>query len=165
MELLCLSPDGSYTLVPAQHIEEQLHKIVESSPTKTQYSVGVLTTEHRDTWYNARERLITGIHNGKCASLGYFKIDIPPIDPQNKSSIDAIESAMFIFCLDSSLPGVNYQSPATTDDLSIASARSLHGNGSAESSCNRWFDQTNQVCCKIIYYIMYICLYIFGKNF
>jgi len=53
-------PDGSYTLVPAQHIEEQLHKIVESSPTKAQHPVGVLTSEHRDTWYNARERLLTG---------------------------------------------------------------------------------------------------------
>ena len=60
--MLSLLPDGSYTLVPAQHIEEQLHKIMESSPTKAQYPVGVLTTEHRDTWYNARERLLTGMH-------------------------------------------------------------------------------------------------------
>ena len=54
-------PDGSYALVPAQHIEEQLHKIVESSPTKAQHPVGVLTSENRDTWHDARERLIAGI--------------------------------------------------------------------------------------------------------
>ena len=62
MDILSLLPDGSYTLVPAQHIKEQLHKIVESSPTKAQHPVGVLTSEHRDTWYNARERLIVGIN-------------------------------------------------------------------------------------------------------
>ena len=60
--MLSLLPDGSYILVPAQHIEEQLHKIVESSPTKAQHPVGVLTSEHRETWYNARERLLTGMH-------------------------------------------------------------------------------------------------------
>ena len=52
---------------------------------------------------------------------------------------------MFMFCLDSPLPGVNPQSSVTAKDLSIASERSLHGNGSPNSSCNRWFDQTNQV--------------------
>ena len=60
LDILSLLSDGSYALVPAQHIEEQLHKIVESSPTKAQHPVGVLTSEHRDTWYNARERLIQG---------------------------------------------------------------------------------------------------------
>ena len=47
--------------MPAQYIEEQLHKIVENSPTKAQHPVGVLTSEHRDTWYSARERLIKGM--------------------------------------------------------------------------------------------------------
>ena len=61
MDILSSLSDGSYVLVPAQHIEEQLHKIVESSPTKPQHPVGVLTTEHRDTWYNARERLVEGM--------------------------------------------------------------------------------------------------------
>lgn len=58
---------------------------------------------------------------------------------------------MFVFCLDSPLPGVNTQSSPTANDLSTASARALHGNGSANSSCNRWFDQTNQVVTVILY--------------
>ena len=66
LEILCLLPDGSYGLVPAQHIGEQLHKIIESSPTKAEHPVGVLTAEQRDTWYTAREQLITGRYNGKC---------------------------------------------------------------------------------------------------
>ena len=66
-------------------------------------------------------------------------------DPQNKSSINKIESAMFVACLDSCLPGLNSESPVTSNDLCIASTRSLHGNGSANSSCNRWFDQITQV--------------------
>ena len=58
--MLCQLSDGSYGLVPAQHIEEQLHNIVNSASVKAQYPVGVLTSEHRDTWYQARKRLITG---------------------------------------------------------------------------------------------------------
>jgi len=52
--------DGSYALVPAKHIEEQLHKIMNNSLHKAQHPVGVLTTEHRDTWYKARQRLMAG---------------------------------------------------------------------------------------------------------
>jgi len=61
LEVLVPLPDGSYTLVPAQHIEDQLHKIMENSITKAKHPVGVLTSEHRDTWYNARERLLIGM--------------------------------------------------------------------------------------------------------
>ena len=132
-------PDGSYTFVPAQHIEDQLHKIIKGSPTKAQHPVGVLTTEHRDTWYSAREQLITGSHNVRCCKHKLLIYSLS--DPQNKSNIDIIESAMFVVCLDSPLPEIN----SVTNDLCIASTRSLHGNGSANSSCNRWFDQTNQV--------------------
>ena len=81
-------------------------------------------------------------------------------DPQNKSNIDLIESAIFVFCLDTPLPGVNSQKPPTAGDLTIASARALHGSGSAYSSCNRWFDHTNQVAavkCYACIVIIVVC--------
>ncbi|XP_065917320.1 carnitine O-acetyltransferase-like isoform X2 [Dysidea avara] len=125
LDILCQLSDGSYGLVPAQHIEEQLHSIVNSTPVRAQYPLGVLTSEHRDTWYQARERLLT--------------------DPVNSNSLDVIERAQFIISLDSAHPGIDPHSPTTVDEMSIMSGRCLHGNGSAHDSCNRWFDHALQL--------------------
>ncbi|XP_065916864.1 carnitine O-acetyltransferase-like isoform X2 [Dysidea avara] len=121
LDVLWKLPDGSYTFVPVHHIEKELHQIVNSSPAKPQHPVGVLTTEHRDTWYKAKERLMK--------------------DAVNKNNIDVIERGQFLLCLDPSHPGVVVHSDERADALSIVSSRSLHGNGTADSSCNRWFDQ------------------------
>ncbi|XP_065916399.1 carnitine O-acetyltransferase-like isoform X2 [Dysidea avara] len=119
LEILGKLSNGSFALVPAKHIEEQLHKIVNSSLHKAQHSVGVLTSEHRDTWYKARQRLM--------------------IDAVNKNSLDMIERAQFLLCLD---PGITHDG---SNALNVASNRGLHGNGTADSSCNRWFDHTIQI--------------------
>ena len=74
------------------------------------------------------------------------------IDPVNQSSLDAIESAQGVFCLD--------KASASDTDSSQAHPRSiywdsyktwlanrfLHGNGTGKNSCNRWFDHAMQVC-------------------
>ena len=52
----CLAP------APGSHIVEELHRILRAAPTPAEYLVGILTTEHRDTWHQARERLRKGIH-------------------------------------------------------------------------------------------------------
>ena len=44
-------------------------------------SIGILTTENRDVWAKAREHLLS-------------------INPDNSHSIDAIDSALFVVCLD-----------------------------------------------------------------
>ena len=49
-----------------------------------------------------------------------------------------IERAQYVFCLDPSLPGVAGHSVERA--MSVASSRNFHGNGTADSSCNRWFD-------------------------
>jgi len=48
-------------------------------------SVGVLTTENRDVWTDAREILLSA-------------------DPKNKKAMEAIESASFVVCLDDASP-------------------------------------------------------------
>ncbi|KAB5535250.1 carnitine O-acetyltransferase-like protein [Coniochaeta sp. 2T2.1] len=48
-------------------------------------SVGVLTTENRDVWTDAREILLSA-------------------DPKNKKAMEAIESASFVVCLDDAAP-------------------------------------------------------------
>jgi len=62
LDVLVKLPDGSYTFVPVHHIEKELHQIVNSSTSKPQHPVGVLSAEHRDSWYHARERLMKGIY-------------------------------------------------------------------------------------------------------
>ena len=68
----------------------------------------------------------------------------------NKNNIDVIERGQFLLCLDPSHPGVVVHSDERADALSIVSSRSLHGNGTADSSCNRWFDQGIQVSYDLI---------------
>ena len=53
-----------------------------------------------------------------------------------------IERAQFIACLDPAYP---IKSPDFAEQLGFMSNRGLHGNGSNECSCNRWFDQAIQV--------------------
>ena len=62
LDVLTKLADGSYALVPAHHIEKQLVQIVENSSSKPRHPVGILTTEHRHTWYKARERLMKGTY-------------------------------------------------------------------------------------------------------
>lgn len=63
-------------------------------------------------------------------------------DKTNKASMEAIQRAIFVLCLD--------QSVGTHEDFaeerSIAARAMLHGGGSETNSGNRWFDKTLQVC-------------------
>jgi len=67
------------------------------------------------------------------------------VDPMNKATLDIIERAQFILHLDPAHPGVDPESPVTAKQLGIVSNRFIHGNSSAECSCNRWYDHGIQV--------------------
>ena len=53
-------PDGTLAVAPSDHIVQQLHNIFKMSSDPSKYPVGVLTSDHRDTWAKSRERLIAG---------------------------------------------------------------------------------------------------------
>ena len=93
-------------------IEAELAHILSLGAEKVaaDQAVGVLTTMNRDKWAQARYTLLQ-------------------IDPQNKASLDTIESALFALCLDDF-------SPDTLDERFRAI---LHGNGR-----DRWFDKSFQ---------------------
>ena len=77
-----------------------------------------------------------------------LKCTISSLDPQNKRSLDVIETAQLAFCLDSAHPHVSSLGPqADFQDphYSIVANRVLHGNGSIHNSCNRWNDSSVQV--------------------
>ena len=47
-------------LAPPTHIMNELYKILTETTERCRYPIGVLTTEHRDTWYQARKKLEQG---------------------------------------------------------------------------------------------------------
>ena len=62
-------------------------------------------------------------------------------DPLNAGSLREIESAMFALCLDKPHPQVpSPPSPIRDSHAEILGKRALHGNGTHQNSCNRWFD-------------------------
>ncbi|KAJ3130666.1 Carnitine O-acetyltransferase mitochondrial, partial [Irineochytrium annulatum] len=82
-------------------IEQQIQRIYQMAGEEPEeYPVGLLTTEHRDTWTKQRETLLAA-------------------SPVNQASLDRIETAAFAVCLDDS-------KPVTVDQLSRAC---WHGDG------------------------------------
>ncbi|TPX60759.1 hypothetical protein SpCBS45565_g07413 [Spizellomyces sp. 'palustris'] len=100
-------PDGRQ--LSTAEIERQIKAIYDQAGDKAAPSIGVLTSEHRDIWTKTREELVQS--------------------PKNRASLDIIERAAFVVCLDDS-------SPVTRDEASRAC---WHGDGR-----NRFFDKPLQ---------------------
>ncbi|KAM6954457.1 carnitine O-acetyltransferase [Aplochiton taeniatus] len=109
--------DGSPLTV--DQIYMQLEKIWNSSLQTNKEPIGILTSQHRNTWGKAYNNLIK--------------------DKTNKESVRAIQNSIFTVCLDAPMPRVS-------DQLyqSRVAAQMLHGGGSRWNSGNRWFDKTLQ---------------------
>ncbi|XP_061117976.1 carnitine O-acetyltransferase-like isoform X1 [Conger conger] len=97
----------------------QLEKIWNSSLQTNKEPIGILTSQHRNTWGKAYNTLIK--------------------DKVNKESVRAIQKSIITVCLDAPMPRVS-------DELyrSRAAIQMLHGGGSRWNSGNRWFDKTLQ---------------------
>ncbi|KAM6895269.1 carnitine O-acetyltransferase-like [Xenentodon cancila] len=97
----------------------QLRRICDASQDTTVEPVGILTTQHRDSWGEAYLNLIK--------------------DKTNKESATAIQRSIFVLCLDAAMP-------VMADELhqSCTAIQMLHGGGSQWNSGNRWFDKTLQ---------------------
>ncbi|KAF2101838.1 carnitine O-acetyltransferase [Rhizodiscina lignyota] len=89
-------------------LEHQFRRVYEKAEHST--PIGILTSQNRDQWADARERLLAA-------------------NPANATSLETIESASFIVCLDDA-------SPITLEERAH---QYWHGNGS-----NRWFDKPLQ---------------------
>ncbi|XP_077162991.1 carnitine O-acetyltransferase isoform X3 [Paroedura picta] len=116
-ELDVYSSDGSP--LTTDQIFLQLEKIWNTSLQTNKEPIGILTTNHRNSWAKAYNNLIK--------------------DKTNKESVRCIEKSIFTVCLDAPMPRVS-------DDIykSRVAAQMLHGGGSRWNSGNRWFDKTLQ---------------------
>uniref|UniRef100_A0A672ZK42 Zgc:154046 n=1 Tax=Sphaeramia orbicularis TaxID=375764 RepID=A0A672ZK42_9TELE len=107
------------TPLTVDQIYMQLEKIWNSSLQTNKEPIGILTSQHRNTWGKAYNNLIK--------------------DKTNKESVRAIQKSIFTVCLDAPMPRVS-------DELyqSRVAAQMLHGGGARWNSGNRWFDKTLQ---------------------
>jgi len=116
-------------ILSPEEILSQLNRIVELTSGLSGIPVGLLTSDNRDTWAKAYERLKK--------------------DPTNVESLKIIEESLFILSIDRpnrslSLPR-DKTDPAIEDiELSerqtMAALQMMHGNKT--NSGNRWFDKT-----------------------
>lgn len=101
-------------------IKEDAQKTDELSAASQ--AVGVLTTEHRANWAKLRAKLIV----------------------DNKDTLDIIDRALFLVCLDNTAP----------PDAAGFAATALHGtygihNGVQTGTCmNRWYDKLQLIVCE-----------------
>ncbi|KAL4629625.1 carnitine O-acetyltransferase-like isoform X1 [Arapaima gigas] len=100
-------------------IHAQLCRIRSQSWKTDKEPMGILTSEHRNTWGQAYNRLLR--------------------DKINKESVRAIERGIFTLCLDSPVMRVSDEKYS-----SRMAAQMLHGGGTYSNSGNRWFDKTLQ---------------------
>uniref|UniRef100_A0A8C9U4L4 Carnitine O-acetyltransferase n=1 Tax=Scleropages formosus TaxID=113540 RepID=A0A8C9U4L4_SCLFO len=107
------------TPLTVDQIYMQLEKIWNSSLQTNKEPIGILTSQHRNTWGKAYANLIK--------------------DKTNKESVRAIQKSIFIVCLDAPMP-------RASDEMyrSRVAVQMLHGGGSRWNSGNRWFDKTLQ---------------------
>ncbi|WFD36414.1 carnitine O-acetyltransferase [Malassezia cuniculi] len=86
-------------------------------------AVGVLSTEQRRTWYHLRSAL--------------------EIDPQNHAFLRIIDSALFVLCLDDTVP----QNASELTKNMLCGTYSIQDDVQVGTCLNRWYDKLQIIVC------------------
>ncbi|XP_045510869.1 carnitine O-acetyltransferase-like isoform X1 [Colias croceus] len=105
-----------------EQIVKGLKKIIDSSQSRTDDAIGVLTSENRDTWAKAYELLSK--------------------DETNRNSLADVERSIAVLCLDGAA-GL-WQCAGGDERRTLAAKHTIHGDGANANGGNRWFDKTVQ---------------------
>lgn len=150
--------NSDHTPLTVDQIHMQLEKIWNSSLQTNKEPIGILTSQHRNTWGKAYNNLIKGeqriaitlVDLGFILFLFYCTSERKhsilmcfltfSSDKTNKESVRSIQKSIFTVCLDAPMLRVSDEMY-----LSRGAAQMLHGGGARWNSGNRWFDKTLQV--------------------
>ncbi|KJH49406.1 Choline/Carnitine O-acyltransferase, partial [Dictyocaulus viviparus] len=105
--------------LPLSTLKTLFKEIVERSPQRLDYSVGIVSSDNRDKWAEIYEQL--------------------KAHPSNSINLSCIEDALFAVCLDQ-----EFEALEDDEEKDEFAKQCLHGGGSKSNSCNRWFDKTLQ---------------------
>jgi hypothetical protein len=78
LNLIYECPDGTFALAPPNYIVNQLLSIMEAAPDTCEHPVGFLTSEHRDSWYETRKKLIRGQETLSLSLPLSLSLSLPP---------------------------------------------------------------------------------------
>lgn len=125
-EFYVLNVFNGSQLLSEGELVTQMEKIINNSEPSLE-AVGVLTSANRTVWARQRKRLLK--------------------DHLNKASLEALERAIFVLCLDKP-PPYSTQAPSVMEmpTSSVTARQCLHGDGTSYNSANRWFDKIIQIC-------------------
>uniref|UniRef100_A0A0N5AN78 Carn_acyltransf domain-containing protein n=1 Tax=Syphacia muris TaxID=451379 RepID=A0A0N5AN78_9BILA len=110
--------DSNGRIRSINQLKNELNTVIyPKSEEAVEFPVSMLTAADRDVWADAYKSL-------KELNPGSFK---------------AVEDSLFVLCLDREANGFYGVS-----ELDLQAMQCLHGGGSQNNSCNRWFDKTLQ---------------------
>lgn len=92
-----------------------------------------------------------------CIPVAWLNTMYTSTDPVNISSLRDIETAMFTLCLDRSHPHVTSSVSFNDPQAEVLAKRALHGNGTKQNSCNRWYDSAVQVSYWLFVWGLFVC--------
>eukprot|EP00094_Tigriopus_californicus_P003719 TCALIF_03579-PA protein Name:"Similar to CRAT Carnitine O-acetyltransferase (Columba livia)" AED:0.31 eAED:0.31 QI:419/0.9/0.81/1/0.7/0.63/11/0/744 len=116
-----LYDDEGHLLSEPQIFGSLLHCVKDSREKGRGPAVGLLTSDNRDNWFQAYEKLLPG----------------------NENTLKAIETSLFTLNLDQE-PS-NQNGNTYPDQKTKTAAQAIHGLGPNGHAANRWFDKTMQV--------------------
>ena len=126
---------NSDVIITEKDLAANFEAIIEDAKTTpvregAKTAVGVLSTENRRIWAGLREHLLKDDHGE----------DVPP----NRESLQIVDSALFVVCLDDTEP----VGAAEVAENVLSGSYRLEDGVQTGTCTNRWYDKIQIIVCK-----------------